>query len=308
MRRSTTSAATDRTRLGLLLLAELILAATLVGRQQAAPHPSTPVTAPAALSTPAATTLTLPDGRNVHLVSLLCSSRAHCLLCSSRAHCLLCSSRAQCLGDQRTTPLLTRIAGQIGEAAEAVTAFWGADWPRDIVIAAAGSDEQFGALAGGGSDIAAATTGQHIVFAPGATAMSADALRIVLRHELFHYAARSVTAVDAPRWLTEGVADFVARPPTPPTAGASALGAPPARAELPTDADLATAGPARSAAYDRAWLFTRYVADRYGTAALRALYVRACGAGHPDVATAVRDTLGDDMDVVLTRWAQWLAR
>jgi hypothetical protein len=281
MRRSTTSAATDRLRLGLLLLAELILAATLVGRQQAAPHPSTPVTAPAALSTPAAvTTLTLPDGRSVHLVNLFCSNRAHCL------------------GGQHTTPLLTRIAGQIGEAAEAVTAFWGADWPRDIVIAAAGSEDQFAALAGGGSDIAAATTAQHIVFAPGATAMSAGALRIVLRHELFHYAARSATAADAPRWLTEGVADFVARPPTPPAAGALAL---------PTDADLATAGPARSAAYDRAWLFTRYVADRYGTAALRSLYVRACGAGHPDVATAVHDILGDDMDVVLTRWRQWLA-
>ena len=55
---------------------------------------------------------------------------------------------------------------------------------------ATASDEQFRALAGGGSDIAAATTGRRIVFAPGAADMSDDALRIVLRHELFHYAAR----------------------------------------------------------------------------------------------------------------------
>lgn len=34
--------------------------------------------------------------------------------------------------------------------------------------------------------------------------MSATALRIVLTHELFHYAARVDTALDAPRWLTEG--------------------------------------------------------------------------------------------------------
>ena len=50
------------------------------------------------------------------------------------------------------------------------------------------------------------------MFAPGAAAMSDASLRIVLRHELFHYASRAETAADAPRWLTEGVADFVARP------------------------------------------------------------------------------------------------
>ena len=122
---------------------------------------------------------------------------------------------AQFIGlGEHTAPLLTRIGSQIGDAAEAVTAFWGTDWRRDIVIVASGSDEQFAALAGGGADIAAATTGERIVFAPGAAAMSDAALRIVLRHELFHYATRAATASDAPRWLTEGVADFVARPPT----------------------------------------------------------------------------------------------
>ena len=39
---------------------------------------------------------------------------------------------------------------------------------------------------------------------------------------------------------------------------------------------------------------------------LRALYLRACGHGHPDTATAVRETLGADLDTVLTRWRQWL--
>ena len=65
-------------------------------------------------------------------------------------------------------------------------------------------------------------------------------------------------------------------------------------------------GAARSLAYDRAWWFSRFVADRYGTAALRALYVRACGFGHPDVEIAVHDTLGADLDEVLTGWRRWL--
>jgi hypothetical protein len=196
-----------------------------------------------------------------------------------------------------------------------VTAFWGADWPHDIVVVATGTDAEFAAQAGGVvahglADIAAVAVadhvdpahrvamGQRIVFAPGASAMSDDALRIVLGHELFHYAARAGTALDAPRWLTEGVADFVARPEP---AGSGT----PSPAVLPSDADLDAAGAQGSQAYDRAWRFARFVAEAYGTPKLRELYVRACGVGHPDVPTAVRDVLGIDLTDLLARWANW---
>jgi len=253
----------------------LICALFLVGRPQSAPvHPV--VAAPASLTTPtaASTTETLDDGRTVHLVGL---------------------------GGAHTAPLLTRIAAQMNDAAKAVTAFWGPDWPRDIVIVAGGSDAEFGSLAGGGPDIAATTTAERIMFAPGAVTMSDASLRIVLRHELFHFASRADTAADAPRWLTEGVADFVGRPPTPRPPEAAEL------ATIPTDTDLNTAGPAGSAAYDRAWWFSRFVADAYGTATLRALYMRACAPGHSDAATAVRDTLGADLPTVLARWRHWMS-
>jgi hypothetical protein len=234
------------------------------------------VAAPATLTTPttASTTETLNDGRRVHLVSL---------------------------GGAHTTPLLTRIAAQMNDAAQAVSAFWGPDWPREVVIVAAGSDAEFGSLAGGGPDIAATTTAERIMFAPGAAAMSDASLRIVLRHELFHFASGASTATDAPRWLTEGVADFVGRPSTPRPRGAEGL------ARLPNDAELNTAGPDGTSAYDRAWWFSRFVAEEYGTATLRALYVRACGPGHPDVAIAVRETLGADLPTVLARWRHWLS-
>lgn len=278
MRPSTTSAGTSRrwaaharrrTSLSALLVAELICALLLVGRPQAEPV----VAAPVSLTTPtaASSTETLSDSRTVRLVGL---------------------------GGARTAPLLARIAAQMNDAAQSVTAFWGPDWPHDIVIVAAGSDTQFGSLAGGGPDIAATTAAERIMFAPGAAAMSDASLRIVLRHELFHYASRADTAADAPRWLTEGVADFVARPPIPRPGEAGQL------ATLPTDADLD--GPERSMAYDRAWWFSRFVAAAYGADTLRALYLRACGPGHPDVPAAVRDALGTDLDAVLTRWRQWL--
>lgn len=247
----------------------------LVGRPDTAPA-GPAIATPASLTTEAAassTSQTLRDGRLVNLVGL---------------------------GGPHTAPLLARIAAQMDDAAGAVTAFWGPDWPREVLIVAAASDAQFANLAAGGTDIAATTTAQRITFAPGAASMSDSALRIVLRHELFHYAARADTAADSPRWLTEGVADYVGRPQTPPPSNAVEL------AQLPTDADLDTAGGARSLAYDRAWWFSRFVADEYGSSTLRALYVRACGHGHPDVATAVRETLGADLDAVLGRWRQWI--
>jgi Domain of unknown function (DUF4157) len=216
--------------------------------------------------------------------------------------------------------LMSRIAADIGAAIEEVQAFWGTDWSREVSVVVAGSDEEFHAAAGGGpasgwADIAAVTVadrvdpaqrvsvGQRIVFAPGAAGMSESSLRIVLAHELFHYAARSDTALDAPRWLTEGVADFVARPRT--AVPADAL---PVPLMLPSDADLDAPGPQRSLAYDRAWWFARFVADTYGTAKLRDLYVATCGVKRADVPTALHDVLGDDAAIVLVRWHQWVTR
>ena len=221
------------------------------------------------------------------------------------------------LGGQSNAGLLNRIAGEIGGAVDAVAAFWGEDWQRDIPIVTTATASQFAGQAGAGEQwngIAAAAVAdrvdfarrivldQRIVFAPAAAAMSDASLRLVLRHELFHYASRIDTAPGAPRWMTEGVADFVARTDTP------APGPQAPAATLPTDAEFDGPDAVRSRAYDRAWWFARFVADTYGPQKLRQLYVRACGPGHPDAATAVSDTLGAGMPEVLERWSQWLAR
>jgi hypothetical protein len=223
----------------------------------------------------------------------------------------------QLLGGTATDRLLSRVASSMGAAVDAVEAFWGVDWSRTISVVAAGSDEEFRVAAGGGpasrwADIAAVTVvdrvdpahrvaiGQRIVFAPGAANMSDASLRIVLAHELFHYAARADTAADAPRWLTEGVADFVARPRTP--VPPEAL---PVPLVLPSDTELDAPGPLRSVAYDRAWWFTRFVADTYGTTKLRDLYLASCGVGHTDVLAAIHDVLDTDSAGLLVRWHQW---
>ena len=221
------------------------------------------------------------------------------------------------LGGPGTDALIERVAANLAGAVAAVERFWGTDWARDIVVVATANDAEFAAQAHldphrQWSDIAAVSvaddvdvarrkvTGQRIVLAPGASAMSDRSLRIVLAHELFHYAARADTALDAPRWLTEGVADYVARPPGPLPPGASRS------SELPSDADLDRAGPDRSAGYDRAWWFARFVADTYGADGLRRLYAQACGPGHGDLAAAVQAALGTDLGTLQARWVQWL--
>jgi hypothetical protein len=223
------------------------------------------------------------------------------------------------LGGSQSQILLARVAADMGQAIRAVEAFWGTDWPHDVDVVATGSQRQFEARAGGGpagqwADIAAVAVadhvepgrrialGQRIVFAPAAAGMSESALRIVLNHELFHYAARADTAVDAARWLTEGVADYVARPHTP------LPDVEPVPTALPSDAELAAPGPQRSQAYDRAWLFALFVADTRGAPALRSLYQAACGDGHTELPDAVHEVLGTDLAGILADWQQWLTR
>ena len=132
--------------------------------------------------------------------------------------------------------------------------------------------------------------------------MSDGALRIVLRHELFHFASRARTAAGAPRWLTEGVADYVGRPPTPHPGPALAA----SLAVVPADADFDAPGRARSLAYDRAWWFSRFVADRYGPDTLRRLYLAGCAPGK-GVDSAFREVLSDDESSVLAAWRAWLS-
>ncbi len=209
--------------------------------------------------------------------------------------------------------------GDLDGAAAAVDRFWGPDWPREIVVIATDTPARFAAEAHldprtQWNDIAAVAVadradpanrrvwGQRIVLAPGASEMSDAALRIVLAHELFHLAARPDTALDAPRWITEGVADFVARPPGPVPPGAAA------DTSLPSDAELDRPGPDRAAGYDRAWWFARFVADDYGVDGLRRLYAAAAGPGHGDLETAARRSLGVDLAGLQSRWAQWLTR
>jgi hypothetical protein len=96
------------------LIAEATAAAVLL-QPKRAPPAAEAVQSPTTLSA-APTSLTISDGHTVHLLGL---------------------------GGATTSGLLSRVAREITGAVDAVVAFWGADWQHDIVIVAAGSDDQF---------------------------------------------------------------------------------------------------------------------------------------------------------------------
>ena len=160
-------------------------------------------------------------------------------------------------------------------------------------------------MGGGGSDIAATTTAAAgSCSRPARAAMSDASLRIVLRHELFHFA---VTPGDRRRRATlahRGRRRF-RRPPavtaTPGRRRAGRRNCPP----TPTWTPRATRSPALRPGVVVQPVRRRSVRHRRRCAAL---YLRGLRPGHPDAATAVRDVLGADLTEVLRRLAALAGR
>ncbi|WP_454175303.1 peptidase MA family metallohydrolase [Gordonia sputi] len=227
-----------------------------------------------------------------------------------------------------TDVTVDRTRRSLRQAVSAVTAFWGSEWPRRAVVVATATPEEFSAIAHSSatdtSAAAAATVfdrvdgdtviGQRVVLAPSANDLPAPALAVVLRHELTHVATRSVTAKDAPLWITEGVAEYVGRKGTyvrlddaaPDLAAQVRAGQSPDA--LPSDEDFGVATDKSALAYQSAWALAAYVADRYGETRLKALYrgVAASGdVGRQD--NAIATALGVDRNRLIADWRRWLA-
>lgn len=219
--------------------------------------------------------------------------------------------------------VVPRLTAEVDGALRSLSEFWG-DWRSGVLLVAAASDAEFAALVGGGrtEGIAAAAVadgvdsgvavGQRVIFAPGSAAIPLDQFRVVLRHELFHAAARTLTADNAPLWLVEGVADYNGRRGSgtgfrnaAPTL-ASALAAGRIPDHLPTDADLDTPDAHRTQAYEEAWSVAQYVAETFGEPKLIQLYRYGAGVAPDPQAAAIQRALGVDEKTLVRQWQRWL--
>lgn len=217
-----------------------------------------------------------------------------------------------------------RLVQEIDGAMRSLSEFWGAQSRTGMLFVAAETDAEFAALVGGEhtEGIAAAAVadrvdsgvavGQRVIFAPGSAALPADQFRVVLRHELFHAAARTVTGDRAPLWLVEGVADYNGRrgSDTPfrnaaPTL-ASALAAGRVPDHLPTDDEIENPGPRRTQAYEEAWSVAQYVAEAYGEPQLVQLYRYGAQFAPDPQGAAIQRALGIDEATLVRQWQSWL--
>lgn len=231
-------------------------------------------------------------------------------------------------GTDRT---VAKVRAQLAPAVAAVSDFWGDAWARRAVVQATATPEQFAGFtrtAAGETSAAAAATvfsridrgnkrviGQRIVLSPAVAPLSSAGVAVVLRHELTHVATRLETADNAPMWLTEGVAEYVGRrgadvdftDVAPELSAQVAAGDVPEA--LPSDEDFAVDTDAARLAYQSAWSFAAFVADKYGEEKLKLLYrAVAQGGSAAQNAAALSGVLGVGLDEAVAQWQAWLRK
>jgi hypothetical protein len=228
-------------------------------------------------------------------------------------------------------PMADRLSHELDSSVASVTAVWGTGWSQRVALLLPDTPEEMRALVGQGfpveSVVAVAVAdrveiprhvvvGQRVVLSPnGSRALSLASLRVVLRHEITHVAARADTVDGSPMWLLEGFADYVGYRDSGITLaqGAPNLvevvknGGPPQN--LPEDKDFRGQGRDLDLAYQQAWSVAKFVSDRYGEPALIALYRKLAGAGSVSATQTdelLRAAIGLDRATLLAGWRQYL--
>jgi hypothetical protein len=233
------------------------------------------------------------------------------------------------LGPPADRPRLPGLARAVDAAIGAVSTVWGRGWSRRVAVLIPASAAEFSALTGSGVvDVSAAAVtggidaasgrpyGQRLVLNPGQLDRLSDVGEgIVLRHEVTHLASAADTSDITPRWLAEGVAEYVANlgtgQPVRVAAGelAAAVAAGSVPTALPGEDAFAGSGAALARAYESAWLACRLIAARVGAAGLVRFY-RAVGTAlepaGPALADAFRTVLRESEASFTGQWRRYL--
>jgi hypothetical protein len=239
------------------------------------------------------------------------------------------SSRCLVIGARARRAQVRRLAAECPDAAATVDRAWGSTWSRRVEVVVPGSLSQLAALLGrsgsrGGTGTAGLEQTAAITVGP-ADRRSEEVLvngtafeelnplgrQVVLTHELVHVATRDTGSRDAPIWLAEGYADYVAYGdtglPAEQIAGEAlaAVRAGELPDALPGTDEFDTAGDKAAQAYGQAWVAVGAIARRVkGPAGLKTFYQRASapGAGSAGLDAALAGARLRDRDALVKIW------
>jgi hypothetical protein len=232
------------------------------------------------------------------------------------------SAHALVLGHPADEPAVDSVARGIEDAVQHVAAYVGHGWPeRVVVVLPTDPDEldrvlespqvffDFAAIANrvytmSSSGAPGEIAGNRVVINPKGFKADSPFTTTLLRHEITHVALAGRDGPDSPKWLIEGIAEWVgnAGSTIPVDVMGSDLGkvvdAHGTPTILPGDSDFGLLDDA-GVAYETAWLVCRYIAARYGPKALFRLYDEAADT---DMRTALRTVLRTDETTLLRAW------
>jgi hypothetical protein len=230
-------------------------------------------------------------------------------------------------------PMVERVVRELDPSVAAVSELWPTRWSQRVVVILPDSPGEMRALVGPDfpvesvvavavadqvNNASRAVAGQRVVLSPtGVRGLSIASLRVVLRHEITHVAARADTVDGSPTWLLEGFADYVGYRDSGVTLaeGAPDLAkqvrddGPPSA--LPEDRAFRGGGSGLDLAYQQSWSLARYVADTHGEDSLIDLYRELAAAGAVSATETdemLRDVLGVDRAELVEGWQSYLRK
>ncbi|HEX3825716.1 MAG TPA: hypothetical protein VHV82_00460 [Sporichthyaceae bacterium] len=221
-------------------------------------------------------------------------------------------------------------AAEVDREVPLVDAVWKHPWSRQVLIEVTRTEDEMATLLGGAPSayrqLAAVTRGElgtveatsaaeRIIVNPKAFGeLSEVGRRVIMGHEITHVAVRASTQSWTPRWLAEGLADYVGYRDSGLSTEviAQELAADVRRGRVPdalpvddafaaTDSDLAQA-------YEMSWLACRMIAERYGGPDTLIAFYRAVGSagGANQIEKAFGEVLSTSRQQFTGQWREYV--